>query len=62
MKKYWVSSKHRGTGQVDVKDGCIVAMPSIWRKFKGQPLENLLQWLRQDGLQYLRLYKDIQND
>lgn len=44
MIKYWVSST-MGTGQVDVKDGVIVAAPAIWRRFKGQRVENLVVWL-----------------
>jgi len=47
--KYWVSSK-KFTGQVDSVDGLIVDAPPVWRKFKGQPLNNLLAWLRRiDG-------------
>jgi len=34
------------TGQVTTdQDDIIVFVPPIWHKFKGQKLENLIQWL-----------------
>lgn len=49
MKKLWVSSP-KFTGQVDVADGEVITMtPPVWRKFVGQPLENLVAWLSQFG-------------
>lgn len=44
-EKYWVTSA-MATGQVDVRDGRIVAAPAIWGKFRGQPLANLVHWLK----------------
>ena len=45
MIKYWVSTE-RVTGQVNTRDGMIVFTPPIWRKFLGQPFQNLKNWLR----------------
>jgi len=45
IEKYWVTST-MATGQVDVRDGRIVAVPAIWGKFRGQPLANLVHWLK----------------
>lgn len=48
-KYYWVSTK-RMTGLVTVRDGRVVLAPPILRKFLGQPVNNLINWLmKQEG-------------
>lgn len=42
--KFWVSCEW-ATGQVDVRDGVVVAVPAIWQKFRGQRMEELVGWL-----------------
>jgi hypothetical protein len=44
MTKLYISSSF-ATGQVNVDDGLILFAPPVWRRFVGQPLENLLSWL-----------------
>ena len=49
ITKLWVSSL-KFTEQVDVADGEVILMtPPIWKKFVGQPLENLVGWLTKFG-------------
>jgi len=45
MVNYWVSSS-RGTCWVQTRNGIIVDTAALWRKFKGQPIDNLTRWLR----------------
>lgn len=48
VTKYRVSAGHGercAVGQVDVREGIIVAAPPIWRKFEGQELHKLEWWL-----------------
>lgn len=42
---YWVSSK-KGTCWVRTKNGVIIDTANLWRRFKGQSLNNLTNWLR----------------
>lgn len=42
--KYWLSCS-RFTVQVDARDGRIVTAAPIVRKFKGQPVANLVRWM-----------------
>lgn len=53
MHKWWISSIHRGTGLVEttsIYPLVITFTPPIWRKFRGQVLNNLTRWLTGDGL------------
>ena len=48
LNKYWISAP-RFTGQVDTvseEPFTILAAPPVWRKFVGQPMKNLIRWLR----------------
>lgn len=48
MKCYWLSSK-KMTVLVDVQDGRITEAAPVVRKFIGQPLQNLIRWMRRQG-------------
>lgn len=55
LTRYWVSSSF-ATCQVNVgEDGRIVHICPIWERFRGQPLGNLLGWLRPYGLRMEKL-------
>lgn len=41
---WWVST-NKATGGVTVKDGKIVNVAHIWKRFHGQPFSNLCNWL-----------------
>ena len=58
MKTYWLSS-NKMTVIVDIDDdGIIVYGSPIVRKFRGQPLVNLVNWLDRQGGLRLYLYPD----
>lgn len=49
MKTFWLSS-HRMTVSVDVDNThTIVECAPIIRVFKGQPLQNLVNWMKKQG-------------
>lgn len=49
MKSYWVSNA-RMTVTVDTTDnGVITVAPPIARKFVGQPVGNLISWMKRMG-------------
>ena len=48
MKHVWLSSK-KMTVLVDVQDGLITEAAPVTRKFIGQPLQNLIRWMRKQG-------------
>jgi len=49
MAAYWVSSK-KMTISVDVDaEDIIIDTPPIVQKFKGQPLDNLIRWMKKQG-------------
>ncbi len=43
--KLWVSCP-KFTGEVRMAHGIIYDLPPVWRAFQGQPVENLLAWLK----------------
>ena len=45
---YYVSSRI-GTCCVVVKDGIIIDTADLWKKFIGQPFDNLRNWLKKFG-------------
>lgn len=46
MTEYWVSCKW-ATGYVSVNDKMeILNTAPVWKRFIGQPINNLLRWLR----------------
>jgi hypothetical protein len=56
-EKWWVSHP-QFTGQVNTdRARRIISTPPAWRKFQGQPLGQLLDWLRDlgPGLKYQKL-------
>ena len=49
MATYWVSSK-KMTISIDVNsENVITATPPIAQVFKGQPLDNLIKWMKKQG-------------
>lgn len=48
MKCYWLSSK-KMTVLVEVQDGRIIQAAPVVRKFIGQPVQNLIRWMRKQG-------------
>lgn len=42
---YWLSNKYMTVG-VKIESGMIVEIPPVVRKFRGQPLTNLVRWMR----------------
>ena len=49
MATYWVSSK-KMTVSVDIdSERIITATPPILQVFKGQPLDNLIKWMKKQG-------------
>lgn len=55
MRVLWVSCKW-ATGMVKVgDDGIVTDTPPVWRKFIGQPLDNLLKWLKADRVRDLQV-------
>lgn len=48
MKHMWLSSK-RMTVLADVQDGLVVKAAPVVRKFIGQPLVNLVRWMKRQG-------------
>ena len=48
MQSYWLSSE-KMTVLVDVKDNTIVIAPPIVRKFLGQPIKSLINWMEKQG-------------
>lgn len=44
----WLSSE-KMTIQVTVVEGIITNTPPIARKFRGQPIDNLRNWMRKQG-------------
>ena len=43
---WYISTRYRGTCWVQTNGDVIVDTAQLWRKFIGQPLENLLRWLQ----------------
>lgn len=43
---WYISTRYRGTCWVCTNREIIVDTAPLWRKFIGQPLENLLCWLQ----------------
>jgi hypothetical protein len=43
--KLWVSTK-KFTGEILTSHGIVYDAPPVWCSFQGQPVENLLQWLK----------------
>ena len=55
---YYLSSE-KMTVCVTVEDGVIVKTPPIVRKFKGQPIDNLINWMRkQKNFKYGEIKKN----
>ena len=48
MKHYWLSSSKMTVG-VGTDKGFLVYGPPIVRKFMGQPIVNLVNWLKKQG-------------
>jgi len=46
--EWWVSS-NIGTCRVTTEDGIIKDTAAIWKKFKGQKMKNLIDWLSKYG-------------
>lgn len=42
---YWLSNEYITVG-VKIEEGIIVDIPPVVKKFKGQPLTNLVRWMR----------------
>jgi hypothetical protein len=59
MTRLWVSSP-KGTCFVNTDDNTIIVDTApLWRKFKGQPLGNLIRWLGKDvRVEYLDALKE----
>lgn len=53
---YWLSSNKMTVG-VMAKEGIIVISAPIVYKFRGQPLFNLVEWMRQQGDFHIRELK-----
>lgn len=49
MVEEWWFSSDKMTVSVSVENGIIVATAPITRKFIGQPLDNLVRWMRSLG-------------
>jgi hypothetical protein len=48
MKWYWLSS-NKMTISADVEKGVIIETAPVARKFVGQPIQNLIRWMRKQG-------------
>jgi hypothetical protein len=60
MKQIWISTP-KTTGLVDVIEAdIIIATPPIWKRFIGQSLCNLINWLKKTGQQPIAT-KEIDN-
>ncbi len=42
---YWLSNKFMTVG-VKIEEGMIVEIPPVVKKFRGQPLTDLVRWMR----------------
>jgi len=55
---WWYVSTSRWTCAVatdDDKPFTIRTTPPLLRRFRGQPLRNLIRWAREDGWQFIRI-------
>ncbi len=61
LTELWVSSPHKGTGYVGIDDNTIIRKTApIWRRFIGQPLHNLVNWLAKDvEVSYLKKQEGV---
>ena len=60
-KVLWLSSR-RMTIAVDVVNGIIVETPPVVGKFVGQPIWNLIRWMRKQGGLRTEWLKGSQNE
>jgi len=58
-EKWWWLSCKKMTFGVQTKDGIIVYGAPIVKKFRGQPLDNLIRWMKKfDGFQITEMKND----